>query len=84
MNAVFIQIDGGLFNVNKIQAIDVKNNLNKLGKENGEYLILIYMENNVGSTNILFADKKKRNDEFNKILNKLREFGIRNIGKQCN
>lgn len=84
MNAVFIQINGGLFNVNKIQAIDVEDKLNKFGKENGEYYILIYMENGIGSTNISFADKKKRDAEFNKILSKLKEFGIRNIEKQCN
>lgn len=76
MEPVFVQINGDLFNVIKIQAITYSDEKNRLGEDSGVYLLNIFMENNIGTTRKMYKCKKERDEDYKKTLNKLNRFGI--------
>lgn len=79
MSPIFIQINGDIFNVNKIQALSYEDQLNSLGTESGVYFLNIYMENDIGSMHKAYDDKRKRNADFLKARDQLRAFSIKNV-----
>jgi len=64
---VFIEIDGDIFQKEKIQSIQYRDNKNKLGTDNGEYLLCIYMEGGNGSTAKMYKSKNNRDKDFNTV-----------------
>lgn len=57
MKAEFIEINGDIFNVDKIQSLRYEDQKNCLGKDSGVYVLHIYMENNIGSQHKAYSIK---------------------------
>ena len=62
--ATFIEINADIFNVDKIQAIIRRDEKNRLGYDNGVYLLEIHMEGGIGSMSKAYSSKKFRDDDF--------------------
>jgi hypothetical protein len=60
----FIEINADIFNVDKIQAIIRRDEKNRLGYDNGVYLLEIHMEGGIGSMSKAYSSKKFRDDDF--------------------
>lgn len=62
--AAFIEINADIFNVDKIQALIRKDEKNRLGYDNGVYLLEIHMEGGIGSMSKAYSSKKFRDEDF--------------------
>ena len=60
----FIEINAAIFNVDTIQAIIRRDEKNRLGYDNGVYLLEIHMEGGIGSMSKAYSSKKFRDDDF--------------------
>ena len=69
--ATFIEINAEIFNVDKIQAIIRRDEKNRLGYDNGVYLLEIHMEGGIGSMSKAYSSKKFRDDDFVKARKQL-------------
>ncbi|MBS5606299.1 hypothetical protein [Enterocloster lavalensis] len=69
--ATFIEINADIFNVDKIQAIIRRDEKNRLGYDNGVYLLEIHMEGGIGSMSKAYSSKKFRDDDFVKARKQL-------------
>ena len=69
--ATFIEINADIFNVDKIQAIIRRDEKNRLGYDNGVYLLDIHMEGGIGSMSKAYSSKKFRDDDFVKARKQL-------------
>ena len=69
--ATFIEINADIFNVDKIQAIIRRDEKNRLGYDNGVYLLEINMEGGIGSMSKAYSSKKFRDDDFVKARKQL-------------
>lgn len=69
--ATFIEINADIFNVDKIQAIIRRDEKNRLGYDNGVYLLEIHMEGGIGSLSKAYSSKKFRDDDFVKARKQL-------------
>lgn len=69
--AEFIEINGDIFNVDKIQAIKYVNQKNCLGNDNGVYILEIHMEQGIGSISKSYSSKKVRDEDFEKAKKQL-------------
>ncbi|SEU06939.1 hypothetical protein [Enterocloster lavalensis] len=69
--ATFIEINADIFNVDKIQAIIRRDEKNRLGYNNGVYLLEIHMEGGIGSMSKAYSSKKFRDDDFVKARKQL-------------
>lgn len=61
---VFIEINGDIFNVDKIQALIRNDEKNRLGNDSGVYILEIHMEGGIGSMSKGYSDKKYRDEDF--------------------
>ncbi|WP_367569314.1 hypothetical protein [Lacrimispora sp.] len=62
--AEFIEINGDVFNIDKIQVIKCRDEKNCLGNDNGVYILEIHMEQGIGSTSKAYSLKKERDEDF--------------------
>ena len=69
--ATFIEINADIFNVDKIQAIIRRDEKNRLGYDNGVYLLEIHMDGGIGSMSKAYSSKKFRDDDFVKARKQL-------------
>lgn len=60
----FIEINGDLFNVDKIQALSCTNMGIEPWKDSGTYVLKIDMENGVGSSHKVYRSEKERDEDF--------------------
>lgn len=69
--AKFIEINGDIFNIDKIQSLRRADQKNVLGNNNGVYVLEIYMENGIGSISKAYESKKIRDEDFIKAREQL-------------
>lgn len=69
--AEFIEINGDIFNVDKIQVIKYIDQKNSLGNDNSVYVLEIHMERGIGSIVKTYSSKKLRDDDFIKAREQL-------------
>lgn len=62
--AMFIEINEDIFNADKIRAVIRKDEKNRLGTDNGVYLLEIHMEGGIGSMSKAYSSKKLRDEDF--------------------
>lgn len=67
----FIEINGDIFNVDKIQSLRYVDQKNCLGKDSGVYILQIDMENDIGSQRKAYSKKKERDEDFKKAKQQL-------------
>lgn len=60
----FVEINTDIFNADKIQALIRKDEKNRLGNDNGVYLLEIHMEGNAGSMSKAYSSKRIRDEDF--------------------
>ena len=83
MSSEFIEINGDIFNVDKIQSLRYEDQKNCLGKDSGVYILHIYMENDIGSQHKAYSVRKERDEDFQ--LAKHQIMKLRNLknGYEC-
>lgn len=79
----FIEINGDIFNVDKIQALSYKDQKNCLGKDSGVFILNICMENNIGSQSKAYSSKKERDEDFQKAKKQLMKMRKIHEGYSC-
>lgn len=62
--AEFIEINGDVFNIDKIQVLKHWDEKNCLGNDNGVYILEIHMEHGIGSMKKAYPLKKERDEDF--------------------
>ena len=79
----FIEINGDIFNVDRIQAIKYTDEKNRLGKDSGVYILEIYMEHGIGSASKAYSSKKERDEDFKRAKTQLMEKRTLLKGHSC-
>ena len=82
MEPVFIKINDDIFNVNKIQSIGYEDQKNCLGNDSGDYILHIYMENDIGSQHKAYSTRSQRDKDYKLAVHQLSVFSISKIGKE--
>lgn len=62
--AEFIEINGDIFNIDKIQVLKHWDEKNRLGNDNGVYILETHMEQGIGSMSKAYSLKKERDEDF--------------------
>lgn len=73
MMAEFIEINGDLFNIDKIQTLKYSDEKNSLGNDNGIYILEIRMEYEIGSMSKAYSSKEIRDEDFQLTRKQLME-----------
>lgn len=71
MQSDFIEVNGDIFNVDKIQSLSYEDQKNCLGKDAGVYVLHIYMENDIGSQHKAYSIRKERDEDFQRAKQQL-------------
>lgn len=79
----FIEINGDIFNADKIQSLRYEDVKNCLGNDSGVYIFHIYMENDIGSQHKAYSSRKQRNEDFLKAKKHLMEIREVKEGYSC-
>lgn len=83
MNSEFIEINGDIFNVDRIQSLRYEDQKNCLGNNNGVYILHIYMENDVGSQHKAYSARKERDEDFLRAKQQLMRVRKMQKGYDC-
>lgn len=79
----FIEINGDIFNVDKIQVLGYEDQKNSLGKDSGVYILNIYMENGIGSMCKAYSVREERDEDFQKAKQQLMKMRKVQKGYSC-
>lgn len=69
--AEFIEINGDIFNIDKIQVLRYVDEKNRFGGDSGVYILEIHMEQGIGSTKKAYQLKKERDEDFQRAKEQL-------------
>lgn len=83
MKSEFIEINGDIFNVDKIQSLSYEDQKNVLGNDSGVYVLHIYMECNIGSQHKAYHSRKERDEDFQKAKQQLMKVRKMQEGYSC-
>ena len=79
----FIEINGDIFNIDKIQELRRYDEKNCLGNDSGVYLLHIFMENDIGTQHKAYQSKKERDEDFVLARKQLMEVRKVHRGYKC-